>query len=132
MAESPKRIVLVGHCGPDFYAIRSAVGNLVPDAEVVAANEERALQREAPAADLLLVNRVLDGDFPDEGGVALIRRLGRAGKPKIMLVSDYDSAQQQAVGAGALPGFGKSDLYGNATRQRILTALNLAPVTPTP
>ena len=34
MADAPIRILLVGHCGPDAYALRSAIGGMVPGASV--------------------------------------------------------------------------------------------------
>ncbi len=38
------RIVLVGHCMPDAYALRSAVRRTVPGATVVTANDSKALE----------------------------------------------------------------------------------------
>jgi DNA-binding response OmpR family regulator len=61
--------------------------------------------------DLVLVNRVLDAD--GSSGLELIRQL-LASKdmpaPPVMLVSNYEDAQRDAVAAGAAPGFGKAQL----------------------
>src|SRR4051812_17225075 len=92
----PPRIALVGHCGPDSYALRSAVGRFVPGSEVVFAHHQQALEEELTRADLLLINRTLDGDYEDAGGIELIRRIRQSGaKPRLMLVSNYAEAQAQ-------------------------------------
>jgi len=116
------RIVLVGHCGPDSYALKSAVGMAAAGSDVIFANDDAALAREAPGAALLLVNRVLDGDFADEGGIKLIGKLAGLGA-KVMLVSNYPDAQAEAERAGALPGFGKTTMYAAETKERIARAL---------
>jgi hypothetical protein len=36
-----------------------------------------------------------------------------------MLVSNYDDAQEEAIAAGAAPGFGKSALYGPLVVERV-------------
>jgi hypothetical protein len=37
----------------------------------------------------------------------------------VMLVSDYEDAQAEAIAAGAAPGFGKSALYGPLVVERV-------------
>jgi hypothetical protein len=128
MDASAKRIVLVGHCGPDSYSLRSAVSRMVPGAAVVFANDERALAGELPTADLLLVNRLLDGEYSAATGVDLIRAVGAAGgskRPAMMLVSNLPEAQAEAQAAGAAPGFGKRDAYSEEAGQRVRAALGL-------
>jgi len=122
MAESKLRIVMVGHCGPDSYALKSAVGSAVPGAEVVFANDEKKLAESVKGAALLLVNRVLDGDFADDGGIELIGKLAATGA-NVMLVSNYPDAQEEAEKAGALPGFGKTTMYAAETKERIRAAV---------
>ncbi|MGB0767835.1 MAG: hypothetical protein ACPGYV_09000, partial [Phycisphaeraceae bacterium] len=46
-----------------------------------------------------------------------------ASAARMMLISDYPEAQQAAVEAGALPGFGKSHIADAKTRQRITDAI---------
>jgi CheY-like chemotaxis protein len=61
--------------------------------------------------DLVLVNRVFDAD--GSSGVRFIQELkaDEVLRPiAVMLVSNYDDAQRDAVQAGALPGFGKAAL----------------------
>ncbi|MBC7773279.1 MAG: hypothetical protein H7210_12345 [Pyrinomonadaceae bacterium] len=117
------KVVLVGHCVPDSYMLRSAVQRAVPDATIVMVNSSEELDEAMQGADLLLVNRALDGYFRAGGGVELIRQLAGerrgAGSPSIMLVSDIASAQQEAEAAGAVPGIGKKALYADQTRERL-------------
>lgn len=115
-----KTVALVGHCGPDTFALRSAIRSALPGAEVVSVQDEKSLA--ATDADLLLVNRVLDGRFHDGSGLKLIERLASAG-PAVMLVSNYPDAQAAAEQAGAAPGFGKSELYSDQMKQRLRDAL---------
>jgi two-component system chemotaxis response regulator CheY len=124
----PARIALVGHCGPDSYALRSAMGSAVPGSEVVFASDEEALAAELARADLLLVNRTLDGEFRAGSGLELIRLLRTTypqARVRIMLVSNYPDAQAEAEAAGALPGFGKREMYAAGTRARVRAALGL-------
>src|SRR5207249_4588136 len=100
-----KRILSIGQCMADHGAITRAVRQHV-GAEVVpadSADEALELVRQG-AFDLVLVNRVLDGD--GSSGVGVIRRLkadeGLRRVP-VMLVSNYDDAQREAAEAGALP-----------------------------
>jgi hypothetical protein len=115
-------VLLVGHCSPDAYAMRSALGSMIPGASIAFVNDQRTLTRHLPSARLLLINRALDGDFTAEDGVALIREL-KPGAAAMMLVSNFAEAQAEAVAAGALPGFGKRDMYAEATRERLRAAL---------
>jgi hypothetical protein len=123
----PKKIALVGHCGPDSSYLRIAVSKAERDATVLMIDDDSDLKRALDdGVDLLLLNRQLDYGFDEREGVALIRKL-RANYPgvKTMLVSNYPEAQAAAVAEGALPGFGKreigtprvNELLRNALRQ---------------
>jgi two-component system, chemotaxis family, chemotaxis protein CheY len=108
----PKKIILVGHCGPDSSYLRMSVARAVRDATIQLADDDADLARQISAgADLLLLNRQLDYGFAAETGVDLIKQL-RAAHPnlRMMLVSNYPDAQAAAIAAGALPGFGKREL----------------------
>lgn len=121
------RVGLVGHCVPDAYALRSAVGRALPGVEFILINDSDSLADKAGACDLLLINRVLDGDFDDEGGIAMIRRLGvgraAGARPALMLVSNFPEAQAEAVGAGAVPGFGKTEMNTARGAERLRGAV---------
>ena len=107
-----KKVVLVGHCGPDSSYLRLAVSRAQRDARVAIVEDEQEMEQAiAEGADLVLLNRVLDYGFEEIDGAEVIRKF-RAVHPglKMMMVSNYADAQAAAVAAGALPGFGKRDI----------------------
>jgi len=123
-----KKVVLVGHCGPDSSYLRIAVSRAAKDVQVLAADDGRELQRVLDSGvDLLLFNRTLDFGFEDVEGVAVIRKL-RPHYPgvKMMLVSNYAEAQAAAVAEGALPGFGKRELNTPRVSELIREALTIS------
>jgi two-component system chemotaxis response regulator CheY len=126
MSESvPKRIVLVGHCGPDSSYLRMTVSRAVKGASVLMADDDVNLNRlVAEGVDLLLLNRVLDFGFSVDLGTDLIKQL-RQEHPdlKVMLVTNYPDAQAEAVRLGALPGFGKREMGSAKTTELLRTAL---------
>ena len=74
---------------------------------------------------MLLINRVLDGRFSAGGsGIDMIESIAKQDDASpVMLISNYEESQQQAEAAGALPGFGKSQVGDPATKQRVIEAL---------
>jgi DNA-binding NarL/FixJ family response regulator len=107
-------ILLVGHCGVDGPRLQRDLSAGVPGSEVVRVNSladlEERLQK--GRADLLLVNREPVGFEGD--GVEIIRAvLKQCPEARVMLVSDLEEAQEEAVAAGAMRGFGKR-LMGTA------------------
>jgi hypothetical protein len=74
--------------------------------------------------DLLLLNRELDYGFTDRRGVDMIRRL-RPHHPqlKFKLISNYADAQESAIAAGALRGFGKREIGSPKVSQLLREAL---------
>jgi hypothetical protein len=115
--ESPcTTVVLVGHCGPDAWLLRNALARALPQARIVAVDDDRDLRVHFRPDRLLLVNRVLDGAFANDDGIQLIRDAASApDPPRLMLISNYADAQAAAIEAGALPGFGKKNVYDEAT-----------------
>src|SRR5262245_42002286 len=107
-----KRVLSVGQCQADHARLSASLRRAF-DVEVIPAEGAvEALERVGKEGfDLVLVNRVFDAD--GGSGLDFIRRLsqGSPGLP-VMLVSNYEDAQQEAVAAGALPGFGKASLDG--------------------
>ncbi len=125
MKRMPKRVILVGHCGPDSTYLRIAVTAAAKEVSVVSADDDATLKRLiAGGADLLLVNRQLDYGFTAYEGVKLIEDL-RLKNPdlRMMLISNFPEAQQAAIQAGALPGFGKSDIGRPRAKEILRTAL---------
>ena len=120
-----KKIVLIGHCGPDSSYLRMVISKARREARVTMVEDEAELEQAiAHGADLLLINRVLDWGFAEADGPALIRKL-RENHPelKMMLVSNYEEAQSAAIAAGALPGFGKRDIGTDRVMSLIREAL---------
>jgi hypothetical protein len=108
----PKKIALVGHCGPDSSFLRIAVSKAERDVMILSVDDDSDLKRALDGGvDLLLLNRQLDYGFDEHEGVALLRKI-RTKYPavKAMLVSNYPDAQAAAVKEGALPGFGKREI----------------------
>ena len=113
---TPRTIVLVGHCIPDAFMLKTAVKRAVPGATIKKINSSAKLEPYLRSDAVLLVNRELDGRFDSAVGIELIERTAqRADPPILVLISNFPEAQQQAVQAGARPGFGKSQLYDPAT-----------------
>ena len=103
--------VLIGHCGPDSYLLKSAISRAVPHASIVFADDEDSMRSRLTGDFILLINRVLDGGFDTDSGVELIGRLAKSSpRTVMMLISNHADAQQQALAAGAMPGFGKRAL----------------------
>ncbi len=121
----PKKIALVGHCGPDSSYLRMTVSKADRTAQVLMADDEQELQRVlADGVDLLLLNRQLDYGFDECDGVSLLKRLRKIyPELKAMLVSNYPDAQAAAVAEGALPGFGKRELNTPKVAELIREAL---------
>lgn len=119
-----KRILLVGHCGVDGPRMQSEIGSFLDDADVLRINSAGDLKRAVDeGAALLLVNREPLG-FQPKAGVDLIREIhSKHPDQKMMLVSDYEEAQQEAEQVGAMPGFGKRDIGSPIFEQTVRGAI---------
>ncbi len=119
--QSPiQKVVLVGHCGFDQGSISRAVAGALPGLAIESVYNTAGLDQHAGPDALLLVNRVLDGRFVTGSGIDLIAELSsRDVSPLMMLISNFPDAQAQAVQAGALPGFGKSELGSPQTVKKL-------------
>jgi CheY-like chemotaxis protein len=114
-----KKVLDVGQCGTDHFAIRRLIERQFK-AEVVQAHDaaEALAQLRGGPFDLVLVNRKLDLDHSD--GLEIIRTIKSdpdLAATTVMLVSNYPDCQAQAVTAGAARGFGKSELTAPSTRE---------------
>jgi len=123
-----KKVVLIGHCGPDSSYLRMAVSNVDKSIRVSSADTPVGLEKAlANGADLLLLNRELPYDFDEKMGVDVIRKYaGQYPSVKMMLVSNYADAQRSAQAAGAVEGFGKSEIGTRRVTVVIKSALGLA------
>lgn len=118
-------VVLVGHCGPDAWMLKSMLGRAAPGRAIELVNATGELEPLLDSAALLVVNRVLDGAFATDSGIGLIESIaGRDGrKPPMVLVSNLSDAQELSERVGAQPGFGKNALYDDETIERVRAAI---------
>lgn len=120
----PRRVVLVGHCGPDVFRLKAAITRAAPGAEIHVAHDENELPEHLSSDSVMLINRVLDGGFSDGSGIELMSQLASADDPPVLiLVSNFPDAQAKAEAAGALPGFGKNELDDEATASLLRQAI---------
>jgi two-component system chemotaxis response regulator CheY len=129
----PKKIALVGHCGPDSSYLRMTVSRASRDAQILMADDDSEFQQVLDQdPDLILFNRELGYGFQDKMGVDAIKRL-KASRPnlKTMLVSNYPDAQAAAVANGALPGFGKREIGSPKVTEVLKAALETPADAPT-
>jgi CheY-like chemotaxis protein len=112
-----KRVLDVGNCGMDHanisallrrhFAVEIERAHGVEDALEVLRNRR---------VDLVTVNRLMESD--GSPGLQLIEAIKANPQFRgvaVMMISDYQDCQEQAVEAGAVPGFGKSALHEPAT-----------------
>jgi two-component system chemotaxis response regulator CheY len=116
-----KRVLDVGQCQPDHAAIRRLVQGEF-GAEVVQADrlDDALAQLRRGRFDLVLINRKLDIDYSD--GLEILRAIkadAELAAVPVMLVTNYPEHQQEAVAAGAEPGFGKAELGQAETRDKL-------------
>ena len=116
-----KRVLDVGQCVPDHAAIRRLLEDEF-DVRVERTHERDdtfAALRRGPV-DLVLINRKLDIDYTD--GLEILKAIKAdpafASIP-VMLVSNYPDAHEEAVRAGAEPGFGKAQLGSIETVEKL-------------
>ena len=118
---SPKKVLLVGHCGPDSTYLRIAVRSALEKATVSSADDRATLDRAIQdGVDLIVFNRELDYGFEPATGVEMIRLLKQQHPDlKMMLITNHPEAQAAAIAAGAVPGFGKRDIGSPHARELI-------------
>ncbi len=120
-----KQVLNVGQCGPDHASIsRMLKSHFDVAVDLAETHEEAVIKLQNGAYDLVLLNRVFDATGT-EGMLtlqAIKAQQSMAGVP-VMLVSNYQDAQQKAVAEGALPGFGKSQLADPLTTDRLQAIL---------
>jgi two-component system chemotaxis response regulator CheY len=120
------RVLSVGQCGFDHSSISRFLKQAIEAQVDPADSADEALQalRSDPSRyDLVLVNRAFDRGGSGLDLIRSMREDAKLAEVPVMLVSNHDDAQQQAVELGALPGFGKSDLGDSAVTKRLQDAL---------
>ena len=120
-----KQVLNVGQCGPDHAAIsRTLKSHFDVDVQMVETHDEAMLKLQNNTYDLVLLNRIFDATGTQ--GMHTLKALKSEQsmtRVPVMLVSNYEDAQQAAVEAGALPGFGKSQLADPLTADRLQEVL---------
>ncbi len=124
-ADQSTIVALIGHCSPDSWMLKSVVERAIPGARIERVNDQTGLEEAARTADVLLVNRVLDGTFSSDSGIGLIASLREAPtrRAELLLISNLPDAQAQAEEAGALPGFGKANAGSAIAAERLAAAV---------
>jgi len=120
-----KRVLDIGNCSMDHGAISGMLQKQF-GAEVVQCHgpDDSLAALRAGQFDLVLVNRKLDQDYSD--GLEIIQAIKadpQLADMPVMLITNFPQYQEQAVAAGALPGFGKKELYTETTQQRLADLL---------
>ena len=118
---SSKRVLSVGQCGADHGTISRTLRHQFGVVVVPVDSPEAAMAKlEKESFDLVLVNRLLDVD--GSSGLDVIRQIKSGESSRavpVMLVSNYEDAQRDALDAGAEPGFGKATLGHPETLLRL-------------
>ena len=115
-----KRLLDVGQCDADHSRI-SQMLNANFDVEIHRSHSsEETLRKIAETEfDLVLINRLLD--INGDSGLEILKQIKSGSNPSIpvMLISNYEVAQQTAIENGAIPGFGKAALHAPKTLERL-------------
>jgi two-component SAPR family response regulator len=122
-----KRVLDVGNCGPDHGSIKKMLQRVF-DVDVLQTDQtsDTLALLEKENVDLILVNRKLDVDYSDGVDViSAIKADSRFAAIPVMLVTNMDEYQEQAVKVGAVHGFGKLALNAPETHNRIRDALGI-------
>lgn len=124
-----KQVLSIGQCAMDNATLKQYVErNFAAKVTPVDLLPQALNALENNQYDLVLVNRKLDADYSD--GIELIRTLKGGEKTKtvpVMLVSNLPQYQEEAVAAGAVRGFGKSE-YNNPETKATLGQFLGAPL----
>jgi CheY-like chemotaxis protein len=120
-----KRVLSVGQCAADHGSISATFARHF-DAEVqpVHSSSDALTRLRQGAFDLVLVNRLMDTD--GASGIELIMQMKADEALRnipVMLVSNYEDVQHDAVQAGAVPGFGKAALGQPRMLERVSSIL---------
>ena len=116
-----KHVLAVGNCGFDQSTLQQMLTRHF-DVKLSAAVDWSETEQLLKTNDyhLVLVNRKLDLDHSD--GLQIIKRIladEQTAEIPVMMITNYSEHQQRAVQAGALPGFGKSELNAAETLEKL-------------
>ena len=112
-----KKVLSIGQCDADNQRISHMLNSHFQIEYSTAEDQRDALSKlNGQSFDIVLVNRILDSNGAQ--GLEIISEMKSNGQLKsipVMLVSNFQDAQESAVAAGAEPGFGKSSLGDEQT-----------------
>lgn len=117
-----KRVLNVGQCDFDNYQITQMLTKHF-SVEVVCVKSHKEAEAELADAnyDLVMVNRINDSDGSE--GLKFIETAMGSSQPKpnppMMLISNFEDAQESAAKLGAVAGFGKSGLQDASTIENL-------------
>lgn len=119
------KVLDVGNCNPDHSTIRRMLEQNfdVEIDRVMFVDEALEKMRETDYA-LVLVNRLIFDDASP--GLRLIESAqldDKLSQVPIMMISNFKEAQETAIEAGAVAGFGKNSIFDKSTRQRVANYL---------
>ncbi len=111
-----KKVLSVGQCAADQASISTVLRGLGAEVDGSGTIQDALEVLSQEPYDLVLVNRILDAT--DDEGIELVKRMQDSPYLRdvpVMVVSNFDSAQIEAVSMGAVQGFGKAALDEPAT-----------------
>ena len=116
-----RKVLDVGQCNADNYRI-SELLNRHFDVQV---DRSHSIVQAVEAAskkpyDLILINRILDADSSAGMDVLASLKLNPSSKEiPVMIISNYEDAQEKAIEKGAVAGFGKGALDSEETLAKL-------------
>ena len=116
-----RKVLDVGQCNADNYRITELLTQHF-DVQVDRSHSlHRAIESASSTAyDLILINRLLDADGSAGMDVLASLKLNpSSAKIPVMIVSNFQDAQDLAVQNGAVAGFGKADLDSAETLAKL-------------
>jgi len=117
MPSAKAQVLDVGNCSPDHGMIRQMLTkHFDVDIDCVMFVDEALAKMREKNYSLVLFNRLIFAD--GSPGIELLQKAkadGRLADTPMMMVSNYARAHQDAVAAGAEPGFGKAELFDPRT-----------------
>ncbi|GAX59468.1 response regulator [Candidatus Scalindua japonica] len=111
-----KNVLVVGHCDLDHPQITSLIeNNFSAKVTRVKLLKKTIEHLENQACDLVIINRI--GAFDQESGLELIKRMKNDNRfdVPLLMVTNYKDKMDEAVGFGAVPGYGKDKLHDKET-----------------
>ena len=130
MANNKPRVLDVGNCDPDHASICRLLSHFDVDVDRVMFVDEAKQALQSQPYNLVLVNRLIFADSSDSMPlVEFVAGDMGASAPPIMMVSNFEDAQERAMTAGARRGFGKAALDDPAALDLLRPHLEPTPAT---